>query len=98
MQFVVARDAEWCCISYCLMEAADKTKDRVIISPSLLCWDPKKYVYHPAFDLGIGEEFMGVYLCVYVGCYQRENIELYFIMPMDNIIAHVHIMEYEVHF
>ena len=60
MQFVVARDAEWCCISYCLMEAADKTvtKDRVIVSPSLLCWDPRKYVYHPAFDLGIGEEWL----------------------------------------
>ena len=40
------------------MEAADKTKDLIIVSPSLLCWDPRKYVYHPAFDLGIGDEWL----------------------------------------
>ena len=33
-------------------------RDKVIVSPSLLCWDPSKYVYYPAFDLGIGEEWL----------------------------------------
>ena len=45
------------------------------------------------FSLLVGvitEVFMGVYLCVCVGCYQRENIELYFIMPMDNIAHCAH--------
>lgn len=48
----------WCAVSCCLMEAADKKKDQVIVSPSLLCWDPRKYAYHPAFVLGVGEEWL----------------------------------------
>ena len=31
-------------------------------------------------------------------CYQRENIELYFIMPMDNIAHCAHYEIYKVHF
>ena len=42
-----------------MAEKAKKVNNNeVIISPSLLCWDPSKYVYHPAFDLGIGEEWL----------------------------------------
>ena len=33
-------------------------KERVIVSPSLLSWNPSDYVYHPEFDLGIGEEWL----------------------------------------
>ena len=34
----------------------------VISSPSLLCWNPSDLVYHPKFDLGIGEERLPKYL------------------------------------
>ena len=34
---------------------------RVIVSPSLLKWDPSKFVYDPNFDLGIGEEWLPKY-------------------------------------
>ena len=39
-------------------KAKKANNDKVIISPSLLIWDPSKYVYNPAFDLGIGEEWL----------------------------------------
>ena len=43
----------------------DKTNmhtEMVISSPSLLCWNPSDLVYHPKFDLGIGEERLPKYL------------------------------------
>ena len=39
----------------------DKTnmrKEMVIVSPSLLRWNLSDLVYHPKFDLGIGEEWL----------------------------------------
>ena len=33
-------------------------KERVIVSSSLLSWNPSDFVYHPEFDLGIGDEWL----------------------------------------
>ena len=35
------------------MENSDK-----IVSPSLLKWNPIKYVFNPEFDSGLGDEWM----------------------------------------
>ena len=43
------------------MTEQDKTstcKELVIISPSLLHWNLSDFVYHPEFDLGIGEKWL----------------------------------------
>ena len=43
------------------MTEQDKTSTRrelVIVSPSLLRWNPSDFLYHPEFDLGIGEEWL----------------------------------------
>ena len=45
------------------MTEQDKTsphKKLVIISPSLLQWNPSNYVYHPEFDIGIGKEWLPI--------------------------------------
>ena len=45
------------------MTEQDKTsthKKLVIISLNVLQWNPNNYVYHPEFDLGIGEEWFGI--------------------------------------
>ena len=33
-------------------------KKRVVVSPSLIKFNPSTYVYNPRFDLGIGEEWL----------------------------------------
>ena len=43
-------------------KAKKVNNDEVIISSSLLCWDPSKYVFHLTFDLGIGEEWLPKHL------------------------------------
>ena len=42
------------------MTEQESCKEQVIISPSLLSWNPSDFVYHPEFDLGIGEEWHSV--------------------------------------
>ena len=33
-------------------------KERIIVGPSLLSWNQSDFVYHPEFDLGIGEGWL----------------------------------------
>ena len=35
--------------------------EQVIVSPSLLKWDPSEFVYDPNFDLVIGKEWLSKY-------------------------------------
>ena len=44
------------------MKEQGSCKEQVIVSPSLLSWNPSEnpsyFVYHPEFYLGIGEEWL----------------------------------------
>ena len=44
--------------------AKQAIKERIIVSPSLLTWNPSKFVYSPDFDLGIGEEWLPKHLVI----------------------------------
>ena len=36
------------------MEQHTERSDNIVVSPSLLKWNPSEYVFNPDFDLGLG--------------------------------------------
>ena len=39
------------------MEQHTARSDNIVVSPSLLKWNPSEYVFNPDFDLGLGDEW-----------------------------------------
>ena len=44
-----------------IIAASQLTMEQIVVSPSILSWNPHDYVYNPDFDLGIREKWLPKY-------------------------------------
>ena len=58
MKAIVLEVMTLTCVYSSFMTEQGSHKERVIVSPSLLSWNPSDFVYHPDFNLGIREEWL----------------------------------------
>ena len=68
------------------MEQCTEESNNIIFSPSLLKWNPSKYVFNPDFDLGLGDEWTVRFL-LKLRHYQFVSIEFGFANKSHTILG-----------